>query len=463
MMNFRVAPLMLIALIFLSVAIVNQQITITIWRHSFDDGSYSHAYLIPFIVAFMFWQLQKRGELISRQALSLPACVIFIGVGILLFISVRAQLSLGYWLSMLLLCVSGIMLFFRCNIATLATSFYPIYLLPVWGGFTDILQSISVVATGVLLSFSGIPFFIEQELVTIPAGIFKIANGCSGLRYLLVSLALAHLYILLYLRHWQSAVKFLAVAIAGALLTNWIRITALILVGEYTQMTSDLIDDHNNFGWYLYIPFLFILFKYGTHLENAIAKKQSQEQSQQDEEANSSKPVASVSLPTVSVFIIGLFLSSSFLATVHKSTQVLTQIETLPSPQISYFSSIDVKQSETDIQKTIEYRIWFDCKELDCKPDFYLNKIIPEGWHVVRRYQNEQGNQVIVRRGSDEAKITYRYQLHDAQFTSSLALKLARLKHFMTTDSRSSIHWQMSRCKTTQCLEQEKIANEATM
>jgi exosortase/archaeosortase family protein len=38
------------------------------------------------------------------------------------------------------------------------------------------------------------------------------------------------------------------------MLTNWLRITALILIGQYSDMQAEIISDHNMFGWWLFIP-----------------------------------------------------------------------------------------------------------------------------------------------------------------------------------------------------------------
>ncbi|MDN3652411.1 exosortase [Thalassotalea ponticola] len=443
MKTFRVTPLIVIATVYVIAALLNVQIITTIWRHSFDDGSYSHAYLIPFICAFLFWRLYQRGELIGRTKLSVTVIGYFVLASLLLFVSVRAQLSLAYWIALLLLCSSAILLFLRANLALVAATLYPIYLLPVWGSLTNLLQFISVSAVEVMMSFSGIAFYVEEQYVTIPAGVFHIANGCSGLRYLLVSLAITHLYVLLYLRHWSSAIKFISVAIAGALVTNWIRITALILIGEYTQMTSPLMKDHNNFGWYLYIPFLFLLFAYGNYLERKLPVADAKEE-------NCGSSIA-IKARAIVVCVLGLSLSSSWLATAHKSNQVYTNIETLPAPTIKFYSSINHTSSTDRPSDISEYRIWFDCKELDCKPDFYLNNMVPEGWQVLRHDRTGEANYLLVAKGRQRAQITYTYQYGDTTVDNLMALKLSRLSGVFRTDQQTSIAWRMVDCDIGSC------------
>ena len=64
-------------------AVVNYPVMITLWRHGFDDGTYSHAYLIPFIFLYLLYVLANKGELTPRQAVFWPAVVYFV----VLFIS----------------------------------------------------------------------------------------------------------------------------------------------------------------------------------------------------------------------------------------------------------------------------------------------------------------------------------------------------------------------------------------
>ena len=50
-----------IALLFVFIWLLNIPIAITLWRHGFDDGTYSHSYLIPFIMLYLYYSLAKVG------------------------------------------------------------------------------------------------------------------------------------------------------------------------------------------------------------------------------------------------------------------------------------------------------------------------------------------------------------------------------------------------------------------
>jgi EpsI family protein len=91
-------------------------------------------------------------------------------------------------------------------------------------------------------------------VIAVSAGYFEIAEGCSGMRYVIVSLALAAFFALNWYQRWSSRLLLLAAAIVASLVANWIRVYALIVIGDVTDMQHYLIaESHDGFGWVVYI------------------------------------------------------------------------------------------------------------------------------------------------------------------------------------------------------------------
>ena len=181
-----------------------------------------------------------------------------------LFVCSVAQFSTGYRVGLILFATAITTLIFKPSLKVIFPCFFLIFLVPVWGVLTPYLQELSTRAVSIIMNYTGIPTYVEGNLITIPPGVFEIAGGCSGLRYLLVSLSISSLFIFLHIKKFSHGFWFLTAAILGALLINWIRITALIAIGYFTDMESNLMHDHNDFGWYLYVPFLIALFYFAT-------------------------------------------------------------------------------------------------------------------------------------------------------------------------------------------------------
>jgi len=423
------------------VSLFNIPVLTTVWRYSFDDGTYSHAYLIPFIVLYLYFKLSGIGKLVFREKISLPSIIILLATGFALFVTSNAQISIGYWLSFLVFAIAGIFTVFRFNWYVLFPVSFLIFIFPLWGLLTNVLQNISVVAVTYMMSFTSIPTYVEAQYITIPAGVFEIADGCSGLRYIIVSLAISTLFIFLYINNIKKAIIFLSIAILGALITNWIRITALILIGDYTQMQSSLMEDHNTFGWYLYIPFMFLLFVWGNKLTTI--------------DLLSTKPAEGVQrhLPTkISVLI--MLLSFTVFSTSLKS--LLSNEQPVPEsalnrisiqPEVFHFTSSSI--SSVYIDKKVELiTYFFNGSDLDGKPTYFDNKLIPYPWLVLDDDVINNWNINTVSNGRKKALIIYQYEINNEKIATARKFKIKRLIKAVSGQRETQLHWMFLACKT---------------
>lgn len=128
--------------------------------------------------------------------------------------------------------------------------------LPFWADLVPGLVSLASVVVGNLVGSLGMPALIEGSSITLPYGRLVIADGCSGIRYFAVSILLAAMTAILNDYRWKGWAAALAIAIALALLVNWIRITALVIIAHQSDMQSSLMDDHEMFGWLIYAAFV---------------------------------------------------------------------------------------------------------------------------------------------------------------------------------------------------------------
>ncbi|OAN92175.1 EpsI family protein [Marinobacter sp. EhC06] len=133
-----------------------------------------------------------------------------------------------------------------------------IFASPIWDDMSPIFQAITVFVNGLLLDAVGIPADIHELYITIPAGTFFVAGGCSGVRYLMVGLFLAPFYGFLYFPGYRRTVALIAIAALLSMLANWIRVFGIIVIGHVTDMQSSIIEDHEAFGWLTFLVFCLI-------------------------------------------------------------------------------------------------------------------------------------------------------------------------------------------------------------
>ena len=149
-----------------------------------------------------------------------------------------------------------------------------IFTVPVWDFLSWTLQVITVEINRVLLGLMDIEFRVEGVFVyLIGVGTFEVAHGCSGLRYLLVGQSLSVIYGELNLRRLRSRIIMFCCGVLFALIANWIRVFVIIYMGYETNMQTSLIDDHDNFGWWVFAATLVPLFLIGRMLETSAGEQ----------------------------------------------------------------------------------------------------------------------------------------------------------------------------------------------
>jgi exosortase len=134
------------------------------------------------------------------------------------------------------------------------------FAVPSWWQLADPLQDLTVVAMRVFLGLTGPEALISGDLIHIPNGTFEIQEGCSGVHFMIVGLAVATLYGELRRDPWRTRLAQLTLMAALALLANWVRVYVIIRAGYLTDMRSSLLRNHYWFGWGVFAAALLIFF-----------------------------------------------------------------------------------------------------------------------------------------------------------------------------------------------------------
>jgi exosortase len=149
-----------------------------------------------------------------------------------------------------------------------------LFALPIWSWLQPPLQTLASVSVAAIFDFIQTPVFLEGNRITVPAGIFEVQNGCSGLNYFLVANCTAYTASLWAELKGPKFVAQMAAATAFAIVVNWLRIGTIIYVGNTTDMQSSLVTDHVTFGWILFaclfVPYVFFVLP---HSPSAMATK----------------------------------------------------------------------------------------------------------------------------------------------------------------------------------------------
>lgn len=128
--------------------------------------------------------------------------------------------------------------------------------LPIWADIVPYLVILATVVVSDLVRMMGMPALIEGANITLPYGRLVIADGCSGIRYFAISILLAMMTAILNDYRWKGWIAAVTVGMGVALLVNWVRITALVVIAHQSNMESSLMHDHETFGWVVYAAFI---------------------------------------------------------------------------------------------------------------------------------------------------------------------------------------------------------------
>ena len=136
---------------------------------------------------------------------------------------------------------------------------YLYFAMPIW--YPAPLQDLTVLAMHGLLRITGPPALFTGDVIHIPNGTFRIEEGCSGVHFMIVGLAVAALYGEKQRDPWRIRAWQLALMAALAVLANWVRVYTVIEAGYLTDMQSYLVRvSHYGFGWAVFAATLVVFF-----------------------------------------------------------------------------------------------------------------------------------------------------------------------------------------------------------
>ncbi|ADH86437.1 exosortase C-terminal domain/associated protein EpsI [Desulfurivibrio alkaliphilus] len=229
------------------------------WLHaqwSSVHGIYSHGYLnlmLSMWMGYRYWRRDPPDRLRPdwRGAVPLAGLVGLLAIMGLVFIDASRSLLLP---PVFLCCVWLLFGAPAVRRLLLPALFLYFAIAPFWL-FNVPLQSLAAVVVGQVIVFSGFTAYLDGKFIHIPAGIFEIAQGCSGVSYFVAALTLACFFALMYLRKKRYRLLLVGVAGLAAIFSNWVRIYTLILIGHFTDMQHSLVAEHNTYGWIVFLVF----------------------------------------------------------------------------------------------------------------------------------------------------------------------------------------------------------------
>lgn len=220
---------------------------VQVWSTS---ATFGHAFFVAPLSLLLLYRARHR--LAPLQPTPAPWAVVLVAlqaiawvIGEMTNVMVIKQLAaVGLWQALVLLVLG-----WRVTLAALFPLMYLYFAVPVGSSAIPILQDLTAQIVVHLLRLSGIPVFLDGFLIQIPSGSFLVAEACSGVRYLIVSLALGALVAHLLFHSWPRRLFFIGLSIAIPIAANGLRAYSIILLAHFTDYGAAGEFDHVLYGF----------------------------------------------------------------------------------------------------------------------------------------------------------------------------------------------------------------------
>lgn len=220
---------------------------VSIWYRS---GTYSYGFAVLPICIFLAWR--RRSQLKTLEPTASLAGVAFALLFALVWLMGNvADVQVVQQFAFIGL-LDALVWTFLGNQAVRALRFALLFLffaVPMGEGLVGPLQRLTAVFTVNAVRLSGIPAVQDGFVISTPSGDWRIAEACSGIRYLAASIFVGVLFAGIAFRSWKRRVPLVLISLLVPILANAVRAYLIIMVAYLTNNQVATGIDHVIYGW----------------------------------------------------------------------------------------------------------------------------------------------------------------------------------------------------------------------
>jgi len=218
-----------------------------------DSSTYNHILFVPAILGWLV--AQRLPELFRLKPQIWAPGLGLMGGAVLLWalgaLAGFAQITQAAAVAMLV--ASAVLLLGpQVAVALAFPLFYMIFLVPFGDELVPLLQTITAKITIALVHLSGVKAQIDGVFINTPAGLFEVAEACSGIKFLVAMLAFGALAANVCFLDWRRRAAFMALCVVVPVLANGVRAWGTVYLGQiYGREVAGGID-HIIYGWFFF-------------------------------------------------------------------------------------------------------------------------------------------------------------------------------------------------------------------
>ncbi len=228
--------------------------------------TFTHGFLILPISLYLVWLNKKQLSVISpaTQIWALPL-IALVAFGWLMA-SLVDVLVVQQWAFVTLLILLVLLIFgWQVVKQIMFPLLYLYFMVPFGEQFITPMMHMTANFVIGAVQLTGIPIYSDGTFFTLPSGSWSVVEGCSGVRYLIASIALGTLYAYMTYTSYLKRSIFILAAIIFPIIANWLRAFMIVMLGHFSNMKLATGFDHIIYGWVFFGFVIFIMFWVGSY------------------------------------------------------------------------------------------------------------------------------------------------------------------------------------------------------
>jgi len=215
-----------------------------------DSSTYNHVLLIPFILGWLVALRWPRLSTLTPEPWR-GGLVLFALAALGWVLGSMAELAQLRELALVLMLQAAVaaVLGLRVSMGLLFPLGYMLFLVPAGDELIPLLQTMTARITTALLALSQIPAKIDGVFIETPGGYFKVAEACSGVKFLIAMIAYGALVAHVCFRSPKRRAVFMLACLITPVVANGVRAWGTIAIAQVAGIKFAAGFDHVFYGW----------------------------------------------------------------------------------------------------------------------------------------------------------------------------------------------------------------------
>jgi exosortase A len=262
--NWRPAILGLAVVLVGGAVVFSQTIghTVSTWYHA---GTFNHCFLILPLCVYLAWE--RRARLAAIKPTLAPwglAAVAGSAAAWMLGSLAGVQLVQQFAFVALIQATCAAVFGLKAVRILVFPLSYLVFAVPFGESLVPHLQDLTAAFVVWALRLIDIPVFVDGIFLSIPTGNFVVAEACSGIRYLLATVALGFLFADLTYKSLSRKALFVALSFVVPIAANGVRAFGIVYIAYVTDHKVAVGIDHVIYGWVFFAVVTVLLIAIGT-------------------------------------------------------------------------------------------------------------------------------------------------------------------------------------------------------